>query len=296
LPNEPPPPSEPPSGRRAASTAPLDSAAGRPGRPGLDGQEASGRGDSDDDSTVAPLPSAHTRLGPSPSLPRVAARPPQAAVSPLSGTAVAKAAAAAAADEQLVFEIAVDGGRRVRVANPDLERIRELQRSTGLGTITTDGGRPRARPCARISPRNATHSRAAAELNALYERYTSGAGMDQLAFTACLQGVATHRKLTLPRQAQLRTQADALFRWLDRDSDGELSRQEFVAGLAVLCAGSKDAKLFTLFRLADADADGYVTPAELATLLRTLYRGIVAGVDAGESARAWRGSACARER
>lgn len=63
-----------------------------------------------------------------------------------------------------------------------------------------------------------------------------------------------------------------LFELLDRDGKGVLDFFELMTGILVLCEGSRDRKLYSLFVLYDVDGSGYLETDELLCLARTLVK------------------------
>eukprot|EP00658_Telonema_sp_P-2_P041786 TRINITY_DN29922_c0_g1_i1.p1 TRINITY_DN29922_c0_g1~~TRINITY_DN29922_c0_g1_i1.p1 ORF type:complete len:317 (+),score=95.39 TRINITY_DN29922_c0_g1_i1:143-1093(+) len=72
---------------------------------------------------------------------------------------------------------------------------------------------------------------------------------------------------------------DRLFRCFDRNSDGEIDRNEFVAAMTSLAGGDELHKCRAVFSMYDADGDGVLTRGELEAVLRAYFGCRAAMVD-----------------
>ena len=64
----------------------------------------------------------------------------------------------------------------------------------------------------------------------------------------------------------------ALFDMFDQDHNGVVDFKELSSGLSVLCAGSREEKILTAFRLYDTDGDGFISLEELTRYLVSVFR------------------------
>jgi Ca2+-binding EF-hand superfamily protein len=63
-----------------------------------------------------------------------------------------------------------------------------------------------------------------------------------------------------------------LFAVFDRDNNGVVDFAELVAGLSVLCGGSRDDKIVHAFRVIDVDGDGRISIDEMIAYLTGVFK------------------------
>ncbi len=59
---------------------------------------------------------------------------------------------------------------------------------------------------------------------------------------------------------------------MSSDGNGEVDTGELLAGLSVLCGGSRDDKVETAFRAYDLNHDGFVSPEEMVAYLSAVFK------------------------
>lgn len=89
--------------------------------------------------------------------------------------------------------------------------------------------------------------------------------------------------MTLPRVSQLPASDEVIVKMLneafvilDANQDGKLSAAELATGIGVFAGGSQHEKISAMFRLFDADGDGYVSRPEMAAMLSAMFRALAA--------------------
>jgi Ca2+-binding EF-hand superfamily protein len=70
--------------------------------------------------------------------------------------------------------------------------------------------------------------------------------------------------------------ADELFEIFDADGNGVVDFAELASGLSVLCGGSRDDKVRAAFELFDTNGDGVISRAEMVTYLKSVFKLIYA--------------------
>lgn len=144
---------------------------------------------------------------------------------------------------------------------PRTETIDEARRLTNFGAFTV------------------------ADVCSVFEGYTNSAGELDLAgfFEACQQFLPSGGMS--PVDAEHRNQVlKQLFVIFDTDGNGSVSAAELIAGLSVLCQGSKHEKLQAAFTLYDENGDGYISFEEMVNYLSAVFRVILASdADAASS-------------
>jgi Ca2+-binding EF-hand superfamily protein len=68
----------------------------------------------------------------------------------------------------------------------------------------------------------------------------------------------------------------ATFGMLDANGDGKLSAAELATGIGVFAGGSQHEKITAMFRLFDTDGDGYVSRPEMVVMLGAMFRALAA--------------------
>eukprot|EP01138_Halocafeteria_seosinensis_P010784 gb/GECG01011014.1/.p1 GENE.gb/GECG01011014.1/~~gb/GECG01011014.1/.p1 ORF type:complete len:1451 (+),score=219.92 gb/GECG01011014.1/:1-4353(+) len=74
---------------------------------------------------------------------------------------------------------------------------------------------------------------------------------------------------------------ERLFTLFDKDESGVINYEEFIFGLAIWCRGTVEERMEFLFNMYDLNGDGYVSKADLRTMLNHLPREVVRTMDRG---------------
>lgn len=72
---------------------------------------------------------------------------------------------------------------------------------------------------------------------------------------------------------------DRVFRAFDKNKDGHIDKNEFLAVMTSLCSDDETDKCRVVFSMYDSDNDGFVTKAELEQILRAYFGGRAAVMD-----------------
>ena len=113
------------------------------------------------------------------------------------------------------------------------------------------------------------------EVSDVFSVFASGAVdglIDNRAFSECVAHIVAGR---LSPGACDRV-SDELFEIFDADGNGFVDFAELASGLSVLCGGSREDKVAAAFSLFDTNGDGFITREEMATYLTSVFKLIYA--------------------
>jgi len=90
-------------------------------------------------------------------------------------------------------------------------------------------------------------------------------------FAACAQFIDPHAPDANEKKKKLQVVLNGIFDVFDKDGNDVVDLRELSAGLSVICAGPPQEKVSQIFRLFDADADGFITFSEMKNYLHSVF-------------------------